>query len=97
MRIQVTGVLTRPQSMRSLKPSWLQTLTLSSSLVVCFSFVMETTGSRPGHDSLRGCIALSGIGTTQWKVYALMQEAREAYFSMPCMTSTSESTFPFFE
>jgi hypothetical protein len=58
---------------------------------------MGTTGSRLGQASLRGCIALTGVNTTQWISFALMQEAREAYFSMPCMTSTSESTFPFFE
>jgi hypothetical protein len=83
--------------MRSLKLSWLPTLIFSSSLVVCFLFAMGTIGSRLGQASLRGCTALTGLGTTQWIAFALTQEAREAYFSMPCMTSTSESTFPFID
>jgi hypothetical protein len=58
---------------------------------------MGTIGSRLGQASLRGCIAQTGVGTTQWIAFALMQGAGQAYFSMPCMTSTSESTFPFIE
>jgi hypothetical protein len=48
MRMYQTGAPTGPQSTRNLKPSWLQTLTLSSSMVVCFLFAMETTDSRHG-------------------------------------------------
>jgi hypothetical protein len=64
MRIQVIRALTGPQLTINLRPSWLQTLTLSSSVVVCFLFVMEATGLRHGHATLAGCIAMTESGIT---------------------------------
>jgi hypothetical protein len=33
-------------------------------------------------------------GITQWTAFAMMLEARQASFLMPCMTSTSKTRLP---
>jgi hypothetical protein len=54
----------------NLKPSWLQTLTYAFFVVVCFSSVMETIGSRHGQVTLTGCIEMTLSGITLWTASA---------------------------
>jgi uncharacterized membrane protein YoaK (UPF0700 family) len=70
MWIQVIGALTRAHLMMNLKPSWLQTLTYAFFVVVCFSSVMETIGSRHGQVTLTGCIEMTLSGITLWTASA---------------------------
>jgi hypothetical protein len=56
--------------MMSLRPSWLQTFTLSFSVVVCFLFAMGTTNSRHGQATFRGSIVMIESGITQWTTFA---------------------------
>jgi hypothetical protein len=96
MKIPVSGNYIGPQWTMSLKPCWLQTLTSSSFVVLCFLFAMGTIGSRNGQATLVGCIRMTESGITLWTTFALTQKARVAYYWMPCTISTSKSFFSFY-
>jgi hypothetical protein len=66
----VVGALTRPQLTLNLRLSWLQTLTLNSSMVACFLYAVGTTSSKHGQASLRGYIVMTGSGITLWTAFA---------------------------
>jgi hypothetical protein len=68
MWIQVTGALTGAQLMMNLKPSWLQTLTYAFFVVVCFSSVMGTIGSKHGQVTLTGCTEMTLSSIIPWTV-----------------------------
>jgi hypothetical protein len=55
---------TGPQLIMNLRPNWLQNLTLSSFMVVCFIFVMGTTNSRHEQATLIGCLVMNESGIT---------------------------------
>jgi hypothetical protein len=63
-------------------------------VVGCFLYAMGTTGSRHGQATSIGYIVMTESGITQWTAFVLMLEAREASFSMQCMTSTSKTILP---
>jgi hypothetical protein len=73
------------------------TLTYASVVAGCFLSTMETTGSWHGQDTSIGCIRMTENGITPLTAFALIQRAREAWSSMPCMISTSETINFYFE
>jgi hypothetical protein len=70
MRIQAIRALTGPRLTMNLKPSWLQTLTLTYSVVICFLCVIGTTSSRHGHATLTGYLVMIESGITRWIGFA---------------------------